>query len=66
MTVTLEAQRAAQEALLQAALTWWESQRPAGWDLRQHLDHPTVNAGGSQAERALATSVAHAVEVGTI
>lgn len=59
-------QRNAQSALLQAALSWWESLRPAGWDLRQHLDHPIVNAEGSEAETDLARAVASAVECGVL
>lgn len=66
MAVTIENQREAQAAALQAALAWWESRRPVSWTLRQHLDNPAVNAHGSEAEKTLATAVAAAVEVGVI
>ena len=66
MPVSLETQRKAQDDLLQAALAWWESNRPTGWDLRQHLDCPKVNAVGTPAEQALAQAVAAAVEVGVV
>lgn len=66
MTVTIEKQRDAQDALLQASLAWWEARRPVGWDLRQHLDHPTANACGNESEKALASAVAAAVEVGVV
>lgn len=66
MTVTIEKQRDAQAATLQAALAWWESRRPVGYTLREHLDNPTVNARGSKAETTLAAAVAAAVEVGVI
>lgn len=66
MPVTIEKQRDAQEAALQASLAWWEAHRPDGWDLRQHLDNPTVNATGAEADARLATAVAAAVEIGVI
>lgn len=66
MTVTIEQQRDAQTEVLQASLVWWEARRPVGWDLRQHLDQPTVNACGSDDEKALAVAVATAVEIGVI
>lgn len=66
MTVTIEKQRDAQASLLQASLAWWEARRPVGWDLRQHLDQPTVNACGSEDEKALASAVAAAVEIGVV
>lgn len=58
-------QRNAQAAALQAALAWWESRRPVGWDLRRHLDNSTVNTCG-EAEKLLAAAVGQAVEVGVI
>lgn len=66
MAVTIDKQREAQIDALQAALAWWEARRPVGWDLRKHLDNPTVNAHSSEPEKALAAAVAAAIEVGAI
>lgn len=65
MALTIDKQREAGDAVLAAALAWWEAQRPLGWDLRKHLDNPTVNTQ-SAAEHTLAQAVADAVEVGRI
>jgi len=65
MTVTIEKQREAGEAVLQAALAWWEMHRPAGWDLRQHLNCPGVNMP-TESDQMLAQAVASAVEVGRV
>lgn len=46
-------------ALAAAAKAWWEAGRPEGWSLEQHLASPTAGCGGSEAERALAQTVAH-------
>jgi hypothetical protein len=62
----LDKQRAASDSLLREALSWWEGHRPVGWDLRQHLDNPTVNAHSTERDAALAQAVASAVEVGLI
>ena len=53
------------QALKESSLAWWESQRPVGWELRQHLDNPAVNTATSQEQR-LAEAVASAVECGAI
>lgn len=65
MTLTIEKQREAGEAVMAAALAWWETQRPLGWNLRKHLDNPSVNTQ-SAAEHTLAQAIANAVEVGRI
>jgi hypothetical protein len=44
-------------ALATAAQAWWESGRPAGWSLEQHLADPAAGRDGSEAERALAEAV---------
>ncbi len=62
---TVDTQRAKLQALQQASLAWWESRRPIGWELRQHLDKPAVNTTTSQ-EQHLAEAVASAVECGAI
>jgi hypothetical protein len=49
-------------ALTAAARVWWESGRPEGWSLEQHLADPTAGCNGSAQERALAEAVAHWVE----
>lgn len=65
MAITIERQREASDAVLQAALAWWETCRPVGWGLRQHLDNPRVNMR-NEAEKRLAETVAAAVEIGLI
>ena len=68
--LALEEQRraerqAAHNAVLAAALAWWERKRPLSRDLRSHLDNPTVNTA-TNTESALAKAVATAVEVGAL
>ena len=65
MPITLEDKREATTATLTAALAWWESKRPEKYDLRAHLDAPTVNTT-TDAERTLAAAVAASVEVGAL
>jgi hypothetical protein len=62
MMTTKEAQQEAERAVLKAAVAWWESRRPMGWALDQHLKNPAVNTH-DQAERLLAITVAKAVAV---
>ncbi|KVP17041.1 hypothetical protein [Burkholderia ubonensis] len=65
MAVDLNLKRERQSEVLQAALSWWEAHRPVAFDLRQHLDNPTVNMS-TATDQALASAVAAAVEVGVI
>jgi hypothetical protein len=44
-------------ALATAARAWWESSRPEGWSLEQHLADPAAGRDGGEAERALAQAV---------
>jgi hypothetical protein len=55
---------ASMQALAAAAKAWWESRRPQGWTLEQHLAEPTAGCSGTAQERALAEAVAHWVEQG--
>lgn len=45
-------------ALAAAARAWWESRRPEGWSLEQHLAEPTAGHSGTAQERLLAEAVA--------
>jgi hypothetical protein len=51
-------------ALAAASRAWWESRRPPGWTLEQHLADPTAGCNGTAQERALAEAVAHWVGQG--
>jgi hypothetical protein len=51
-------------ALAAASKAWWESGRPEGWTLEQHLAEPTAGCGGRAQERALAEAVARWVGQG--
>jgi hypothetical protein len=51
-------------ALVAAATAWWESGRPEGWSLEQHLADPAAGCNGSAQERALAEAVALWVKQG--
>jgi hypothetical protein len=46
-------------ALVAASTAWWESRRPPGWTLEQHVADPTAGCDGTAQERALAEVVAH-------
>ncbi|WP_043458857.1 hypothetical protein [Azohydromonas australica] len=46
-------------ALAAASQAWWESHRPSGWTLEQHLADPTAGCNSTAQERALAEAVAH-------
>lgn len=52
-------------ALAAAAAAWWESRRPEGWSLEQHLAAPAAGCDGSEAERALAEAVGQWIRAGT-
>lgn len=65
MPHSIDKQRDALAGVQRAALAWWESRRPAEWDLRQHLDTPAVNTH-SPSDHRLAERVAAAVECGAI
>ncbi|KVP75199.1 hypothetical protein WJ96_05430 [Burkholderia ubonensis] len=65
MAVDINLQRERQSEVLQAALSWWEAHRPVSFDLRQHLDNPTVNMP-TKTDQALASAVAAAVGVGVL
>ena len=54
----------AQRLAMAAAKAWWESGRPEGWSLEQHLADPAAGCNGSAQERALAEAVAHWVKQG--
>lgn len=45
------------EELYAAARKWWQSKRPVGWNLRQHLQDPCINCVSSS-EDALASAIA--------
>lgn len=49
--------------VVDTAKAWWESRRPADFDVDAHLRNPTVNTN-SAAETALATAVANMVVLG--
>ena len=51
-------------ALAAAATAWWESGRPEGWSLEQHLADPAAGCNCSSHERALAEAVALWVKQG--
>ena len=51
-------------ALAAASKAWWESCRPPGWTLGQHLADPTAGCEATAQERALAQAVAHWVRQG--
>lgn len=65
MRITVELQRSRRERALYSALAWWQSLRPDGWDLHEHLGAPDVNASTAH-EKQLAVAVARAVEVGAL
>ncbi|MBV8060545.1 MAG: hypothetical protein JO253_03345 [Alphaproteobacteria bacterium] len=65
MPSTFEQQQEALRDCQDAALAWWESHRPAAWNVRRHLDNPKINTG-STAEAFLAESIAAAVEIGAL
>lgn len=44
MRITVELQRSRRERALYSALAWWQSLRPDGWDLHDHLATPEINA----------------------
>lgn len=50
------------EKLIRAALNWWESQRPLGWDEEEHLADPTINAGMTFWDYEFAKAVAEYVK----
>jgi hypothetical protein len=51
-------------ALAAASTAWWESRRPPGWTLEQHLADPSAGCDGTVQERALAQAVAYWVGQG--
>ncbi len=65
MRITVELQRSRRERALYSALAWWQSLRPDGWDLHDHLATPEINASTAH-EKQLAVAVARAVEVGAL
>lgn len=52
-------------ALAVAAKAWWETGRPEGWSLEQHLADPAAGCGPSAQERALAEAVVQWVKQGS-
>jgi hypothetical protein len=54
-----EATGSANMALAAASRAWWESRRPSGWTLEQHLAEPIAGCDSTAQERALAQAVAH-------
>jgi hypothetical protein len=46
------------QLLAAASQAWWESRRPQGWTLEQHLADPTAGCNSTEEERALAEAVA--------
>jgi len=65
MRITVELQRSRREDALSSALEWWQSLRPDGWDLHEHLAAPDTNAS-TRHEKRLAVAIARAVEVGAL
>lgn len=51
-----------EQAVLEAAVAWWESKRPLKYDLADHLASPGVNASSTERERTLAMAVAAYVD----
>jgi hypothetical protein len=51
-------------ALAIAARAWWESSRPEGWSLEQHLAQPAAGCSGTAQEQALAEAVARWIQYG--
>lgn len=45
-------------AVAAASKGWWESRRPQGWTLEQHLADPTAGCSGIVNDQALAQAVA--------
>lgn len=39
-------------------IEWWESKRPVGWNLKEHLKSPRVNCN-TKSEQNLATAIAN-------
>lgn len=56
MTATRHAE-AARDAVIEAAVKWWESHLPVSFDEKEHLKHPWVNTTTAQ-EKELAVAVA--------
>jgi len=65
MRITIELQRTRHTAVMESARLWWESLRPAGWDLQDHLHAPTINTV-TESQKTLAQAVAGAIEVGAL
>ncbi|MBI4695500.1 MAG: hypothetical protein HY749_15900 [Gammaproteobacteria bacterium] len=62
MSKTLQRTFKLRAAIEAAARHWWEQQRPVGWTIEQHLEHPRVNTT-SPSESALAIAVARVIRV---
>jgi hypothetical protein len=58
-TVACEASPLQMLALAAAASAWWESRRPDGWTLEQHLAEPIAGCNGTAQEVVLAEAVEH-------
>lgn len=43
-----------QQAVIEAAIEWWESRRPSEWTEDEHVEHPTVSIGYAAGERLAA------------
>jgi hypothetical protein len=50
-----------ENGIAQHAKAWWESFRPMGWTVEEHLRNPTINTSG-ESEEALAAAVARWIE----
>ena len=49
-----------QEAVIRAAVAWWQSHRPLVWGEPEHLKHPSINTC-SDPEKTLALAAAKLV-----
>jgi hypothetical protein len=58
-TTSTDSAAASLLALAAASKAWWESTRPNGWTLEQHLADPSAGCGNAPEERSLARAVAH-------
>ncbi len=51
------------EQFIKAAKSWWAGNRPVGWNVSMHLEHPAINCP-TRRERRLAGYVAEYVRRG--
>ena len=49
------------QRVVEAAIKWWELNRPVKWSLKKHLRYPEVNCSG-EAEKELGNAIAEYLE----